>query len=74
MFGDCYFRPFVHYLSVAADMSDLSNTLDWCEAPADECEQMSANAHAAWRILFDLGSQVERRKEMFAVYNFWFDF
>lgn len=37
-------EPFVHYIPVARDLSDLSARLDWAEAHPEECRRIAANA------------------------------
>jgi Glycosyl transferase family 90 len=71
-FADCYFAPWVHYVPLAADSSDVMDKFEWCEAHTAECERISANARNAWSILFDLDYQVERRLAALAAYNSWF--
>lgn len=72
MFGDCFFAPWVHYVPIAADGSDLIDRFLWCENNPVECEWISANARRAWSVLFDPGYQVERRRRLFRAYSAWF--
>jgi hypothetical protein len=43
------FEPWVHFVPIANDFSDLAERLDWCRAHDDECRQIALNArrHAA---------------------------
>lgn len=72
MFGDCFFAPWVHYVPIAADGSDLMEMFLWCERNTGECERISANARRAWSLLFDPRYQVERRQRLFQAYSAWF--
>ncbi len=36
-------RPFVHYVPVAADLSDLGDALAWCQANDARCQWIAAN-------------------------------
>jgi hypothetical protein len=38
------FEPWVHFVPVAGDLSDLGELLEWCRAHDDECRQMAARA------------------------------
>ena len=37
-------EPFVHYIPVAADLSDLTSRLDWAQANPGECRRIAENA------------------------------
>ena len=71
MFGDNYFHPWIHFVPLALDGSDLTEKLSWCEHHTSECAKMVDNAHAAWAVLFDPQLQIERRRALFATYNRW---
>ena len=71
LFGQCYFRPWVHFVPIAGDIADLEAKLDWCEAHQGECLEIVENAHAAWDVLFDPGFQVERRKHGMGTLSAW---
>lgn len=68
-FGDNYFVPWVHFVPLNADASDLTEKIDWCEHHLIECQRLIENAHAAWRVLFDSRFQVERRRANIEFYN-----
>ena len=72
MFGDSYFIPWVHYVPMADDGSDLTDVFDWCERNLGACEKISRNARAAWAVLFDEGYQAERRRNIMSEYRQWF--
>jgi hypothetical protein len=71
-FADCYFAPWVHYVPLARDGSDLMDKFEWCETHIGECERISANARRAWSVLFDLDYQTERRRNALRTYSSWF--
>ncbi len=73
MFGDSYFVPWVHFVPIAEDASDIMDVFDWCEKNQATCEKISSNAKAAWAVLFDPIYQVERRKALFQAYRDWLD-
>lgn len=37
-------RPFVHYVPLSSDFSDLEEMLEWCKTHDSDCEQISRNA------------------------------
>lgn len=39
-------KPFVHYVPVKEDLSDLIDQIKWCRAHDDECRQIAQNAKA----------------------------
>lgn len=39
-------KPYVHYVPIAKDLSDLHEKLDWCTTHDAECEQIANNAKA----------------------------
>lgn len=39
-----FLEPFVHYIPVRRDLSDLSEVLDWCDAHQDFCLEIIQNA------------------------------
>ena len=71
MFGDCYFEPWVHFVPIAADGSDLEEKFLWCERNIAACERMVRNANCASSILFDPAQQVNRRRAVLETYNSW---
>ncbi|HTT97753.1 MAG TPA: glycosyl transferase family 90 [Rhizomicrobium sp.] len=71
-FADCYFEPWVHYVPLAHDGSDLMDKFEWCEAHTEECQRISANARRAWNVLFNIEYQIERRRNALRTYNSWF--
>jgi hypothetical protein len=38
--------PWVHYVPVRADLSDLHAMISWCRANLDECERIAAQGQA----------------------------
>ena len=44
------FEPWVHFVPIANDFSDLADKLDWCRANDDECRSIAQRArkHAEW--------------------------
>lgn len=72
MFGDNYFVPWVHFIPMAEDASDLMDLFDWCERNQSACEKISLNAKAAWSVLFNPSYQVERRRSLMQAYCEWF--
>ena len=71
MFGDCYFQPWVHFVPLAQDCSDLSEKIEWCESHQAECERMIENAHAAWALLFDASFAETREKYNLELLSSW---
>lgn len=44
-------EPWKHYVPAKADLSDLKEKIEWCQANLDECEQIATNAQKiAFRI------------------------
>jgi hypothetical protein len=39
-----YFQPWVHYVPIANDFSDLAEILGWCRAHDDECREIAQQA------------------------------
>lgn len=39
-----YIKPFVHYVPVKWDLSDLIEKIEWCRANDDECMRIASNA------------------------------
>lgn len=37
-------EPFVHYVPLKNDLTDLDNIIDWCKNNDDKCKEISANA------------------------------
>jgi Glycosyl transferase family 90 len=68
MMGDNYFEPWVHFVPVESDASDVAEKFLWCENNIEQCERMIANAHAAWRVLFDKSMVQQRTERIFARY------
>ncbi len=38
-------EPYVHYIPIAADCSDLSEKIGWCKTHDEECQQIAKNAY-----------------------------
>ncbi|HEY1706729.1 MAG TPA: glycosyl transferase family 90 [Rhizomicrobium sp.] len=72
IFADNYFRPWIHFVPVARDASDLTEKFLWCEQHLSECARISANARRAWSVLFDRKYQATRREALLAAYRSWF--
>lgn len=70
-FGDNFFEPWVHFVPIAQDGSDVSEKFLWCERHLAECARIVANARAAWSVLFDAGYQLERRRAVMERYRAW---
>ncbi len=71
MLADNYFRPWVHYVPVKPDGSDMYEKLLLCERNTQRCQEIVANAHACWKVLFSKEYQQDRLKRLFATYNSW---
>jgi hypothetical protein len=71
MFGDVFFAPWVHYVPIAADGSDLLDIFQWCERNPHACETMTANARSAWSVLFNPSYERERRRALLKTYAEW---
>lgn len=41
-------HPYIHYVPVKADMSDLFSVIEWCEANPDECQTIADNARSVY--------------------------
>jgi len=41
--------PYVHFVPVKSDMSDLADIIRWCRSHDDECQQIAANARAFYQ-------------------------
>lgn len=46
-------RPWVHFVPVAADLSDLAEVYDWCRSNLDACEEIARNGTAYVRRFLD---------------------
>ncbi len=62
MFGDNYFHPWVHFVPLCSDASDLNDKIAWCESHLDQCASIVANARAAWAVLFNRQFQINRQR------------
>jgi hypothetical protein len=47
-----FFEPWVHYVPVAHDLSDLGTMMDWCLANDDECRRIGERGAAIARSVF----------------------
>jgi len=54
-FYDCLFQPWVHFVPLARDFSDLEEKFNWCEANPDRCREIIANAQAMARLIASPG-------------------
>lgn len=43
-------KPFVHYIPVDADASNLMERLEWCQSHTLECKQIAQNAYEFWKL------------------------
>ncbi|MBA43094.1 MAG: hypothetical protein CMF62_03680 [Magnetococcales bacterium] len=44
MFSDYYIEPFVHYVPIKHDLSDLDEKIKWCDNNQDKCKEIVSNA------------------------------
>jgi len=58
-------KPWVHYVPVAHDLSDLFETIDWLRANEDKAKEISDNAIAFAEYRFTLDRMLKFFKDMF---------
>jgi hypothetical protein len=46
------YKPWVHYIPVKDDFSDIDEQFEWCEAHQDECEKIIKNAKALFQKVY----------------------
>ena len=71
MFGDVYFSPWIHYIPIQKDGSDIIEKYEWCERNPAEMVQITQNARAAWKIVFDSDYRNVRQEHLYKTYNIW---
>ena len=51
-YWDDLFIPWVHYVPVADDFSDIQEMYAWCEANQEKCENMIRNAKQLFQTIY----------------------
>ncbi len=69
VFFDGHFRPWDHYVPVAADFSDVREKMAWCEENQDACRLMIEKRHALVYLLLEPETRREALKRVIARYN-----
>jgi hypothetical protein len=50
-FASVHFKPWVHYVPVRADLSDVEQNFNWCQENPKECQHMVKRANSVCRLL-----------------------
>lgn len=53
------FHPWIHYVPIADDFSDLQEKYHWCETHPEECERMVSNAKDLFQEVYRFSNVVE---------------
>lgn len=53
------FHPWIHYVPIADDFSDLQEKYHWCETHPEECETMISNAKDLFQSVYRFSTVVE---------------
>jgi hypothetical protein len=46
------YKPWIHYIPIKDDFSDIDEQFEWCEAHQDECEKIIKNAKALFQKVY----------------------
>lgn len=58
------FHPWIHYVPIADDFSDLQEKYHWCETHPEECERMVSNAKDLFQEVYRFSTVVEYSRNM----------
>ena len=58
------FHPWIHYVPIADDFSDLQEKYHWCETHPAECETMISNAKDLFQSVYRFSTVVEYTRNM----------
>lgn len=61
-------EPFVHYVPIEDDFSDLQEKLEWCQAHESECLQIVKNANEYMRKFYDTENEIYIENEVMRRY------
>jgi hypothetical protein len=71
MFGDNYFKPWIHFVPILQDGSDLMEKFNWCERNLAKCSRIVASTRHAASVLFESNYQRQRRHAVLNTYRQW---
>lgn len=58
------YKPYVHYIPVKDDFSDIQEKFNWCEKNQDKCEEISNNAKKLFNTIYLHENVVEYTKNL----------
>lgn len=69
VFFDCHFKPWIHYVPLSGDFSDVPEKIAWCEQNTGACRDMIPKRHAAVRLLLEHDTRSEALQRVVRRYN-----
>jgi hypothetical protein len=61
------YKPWVHYIPIKDNFSDIDEKFEWCEAHQDECEVIIKNAKALFQKTYRFHSIVQSTLKLLSI-------
>ena len=69
MFGDVYFKPWIHFVPIEIDAKDILSKVNYLEKNLGLCEYIIRNANTAWNLILNSAFKETRQKYFYDRYN-----